>query len=83
MPKWEPVVEEAPRAPPAPPASAAGPELVELPPRRASGRVAKPAVRRVADPFDADDDRANCLRCGYAIERARERRGLMTCAECG
>jgi hypothetical protein len=40
-------------------------------------------TRRVADPFDAADDGANCLRCGYAIEPARETRGLMTCAECG
>jgi hypothetical protein len=40
-------------------------------------------ARRVADPFDANDDGANCLRCGYAVEPARERRGLMTCAGCG
>ncbi|GGJ27099.1 hypothetical protein [Neoroseomonas lacus] len=42
----------------------------------------KPA-RRVADPFDADDDAANCMRCGYAVESARDKRGLMTCAACG
>jgi len=38
--------------------------------------------RRAADPFDPKDDGANCYRCGYLIEPARERRGLMTCAEC-
>jgi hypothetical protein len=48
-----------------------------------AGRAATGASRRVADPFDANDDGANCLRCGYAIQPARERRGLMTCAECG
>lgn len=39
--------------------------------------------RRVADPFDAADDGANCMRCGYAIEQDREQRGLLTCARCG
>lgn len=55
--------------------------------RRAPGRPRKqaaiPAARRVADPFDAADEGANCLRCGYLVEAARERRGLMTCAACG
>jgi hypothetical protein len=41
------------------------------------------AQRRVADPFDAHDDGANCLRCGYVIEPERDRRDLMTCAACG
>ncbi|GGJ40401.1 hypothetical protein GCM10011320_55070 [Neoroseomonas lacus] len=40
-------------------------------------------TRRVANPFDASDDGANCMRCGYAIEPAREKRGLMTCSGCG
>lgn len=39
--------------------------------------------RRVADPFDASDTGANCMRCGYAVEAARERRRLMTCEGCG
>lgn len=55
--------------------------------RRGRGRPRKQMViasaRRVADPFDAADDGANCLRCGYAVETTRERRGLMTCAACG
>jgi hypothetical protein len=40
-------------------------------------------TRRVADPFDPSDAGANCLRCGYAIEPAREQRGLITCVGCG
>ena len=55
--------------------------------RRSSGRPRKQKsvtpIRRVADPFDASDDGANCLRCGYLVELAREQRGLMTCASCG
>jgi hypothetical protein len=50
------------------------------------GAPAKPRAgmeRRVADPFDAADDGANCMRCGYAIEPAREKRGLLSCASCG
>jgi hypothetical protein len=41
------------------------------------------ASRRVADPYDTSDDGANCIRCGYLVEPAREKRGLMTCAGCG
>jgi hypothetical protein len=37
---------------------------------------------RVANPFDVNDDRANCLRYGSAIEPALERRELMTGAGC-
>ncbi|MGG5823976.1 hypothetical protein ACLF3M_34615, partial [Falsiroseomonas sp. HW251] len=73
-----------PAAEPAPAVPATEP-VIEA--RRGRGRPRKqPAVapaRRVADPFDANDDGANCLRCGYIIEAARERRGLTTCAKCG
>jgi len=81
MPMWEPTVAEADAAPPV-----HLEEPVAASPKRTlaagSARARKPA-RHVADPFDADDDGANCLRCGYAIEPARARRGLLTCAECG
>jgi hypothetical protein len=40
-------------------------------------------ARSFADPFAADDTGANCLRCGYLIEPAREKRGKLTCAACG
>lgn len=75
MPGWAPSSVE-PETRPAPAA--------EAKPRVARTRRTTPAVsRRVADPFDAADDVANCLRCGYVVEPARERRGLMTCAACG
>lgn len=80
MPAWEPTVaEEA----PSPPRVLAQPIVV----RRGRGRPSKesnPApTRHVADPFDASDDGANCIRCGYAIEPIREKRGLLNCAACG
>jgi len=49
-------------------------------PRR---QPASAPTRRIADPFNASDEGANCMRCGYAIEATREKRGLMTCSECG
>lgn len=49
----------------------------------AAGSATPAAQRRVADSFDAHDDGANCLRCGYLIEPERDRQGLMTCAACG
>jgi hypothetical protein len=38
--------------------------------------------RTFADPFAADDTGTNCIRCGYLVSPAREKRGLMTCAKC-
>ena len=81
MPMWEPaIVKPESEAPPTSPSEASsGP----TPPRSApTRRGRRPSGRRVADPFDATDDGANCLRCGYIIEPARERRGLMTCVRC-
>lgn len=81
-PAWEP----APMPPPADlvPAPTAEPPLA---PRRARGRPRKETLsawaRDIADPFDAEDERANCMRCGYAIDPGRESHGLMTCAPCG
>jgi hypothetical protein len=46
-------------------------------------RATKSAAKRVfADPFAADDTGANCIRCGYLVSPAREKRGLMTCVQC-
>jgi hypothetical protein len=39
--------------------------------------------RGFADPFANSDDGANCIRCGFLVEAARERRHLLTCAQCG
>ena len=71
MPAWQPRPEaEAPARAEAPVAASPGPRT-----RR--------TARRIADPFDAHDDGANFLRCGYLVEPAREKRELMTCAACG
>lgn len=67
-------------APPEP--APASPAPAPAPAKAVAAPRPKPA-RRFADPFDAADDGANCLRCGYAVEPARERRGLLTCAACG
>lgn len=85
MPAWEPAAtKEASSAP----GSMNPAEAPDTAARRGRGRPRKEvrptsASRHVADPFDADDDGANCMRCGYAIEPQREKRGLMTCAGCG
>jgi len=50
-------------------------------PRKARGQPTK--ERTFADPFVASDTGANCIRCGYLIQPAREQRGKMTCAACG
>jgi hypothetical protein len=80
MPMWAPTAVDAEAATAVrreAPTEAAVPAIAASPPRT------RKAARRVADPFDASDDSANCMRCGYAIEAAREKRGLMTCAGCG
>jgi hypothetical protein len=74
MPGWEPLL--APVQPDDPLAEPAAS------PRRQPRAAKSPAGRRFADPFAAEDTGANCLRCGYLVEPARERRGLMTCAQC-
>jgi hypothetical protein len=79
MPAWEP--------------AEAKPEVVTSTRTQAAAAVPPPVVaakrrktnkpaRRVADPFDAADDGANCLRCGYVVEPVREKRGLRTCTGC-
>jgi len=55
------------------------PELAA--PRKARGRPRR--ERTFADPFAADDSGANCIRCGYLVEAAREKRAKLTCAACG
>ena len=50
--------------------------------RVANPRMPKATERFFADPFAEDDTGANCLRCGYLVEPAREKRSLTTCARC-
>jgi len=85
MPAWEPAATKEASSAPASEKVAGAPDATA---RRGRGRPRKevfptPPARHVADPFDSSDDGANCMRCGYAIEAARERRGLMTCGACG
>lgn len=84
MPAWEPAAAKEASSAPASEKAAGAPDATA---RRGRGRPRKmlsatPPARHIADPFDANDDGANCIRCGYAIEPAREKRGLMTCAGC-
>ena len=81
VPGWERLL------PPLQPAEPAGKIAASIRPHR---RVAKPARpdqpvstrRTFADPFAADDSGTNCIRCGYLVSPAREKRGLMTCMQC-
>jgi hypothetical protein len=84
MPMWEPSLPQ-----PAPPVTPPDEPLVETVvaerrrPRIPKARTPKNTARHFADPFADNDDGANCLRCGYLVEPARERRGLLTCSACG
>lgn len=79
MPAWEPKPVESQAAP-----QTVASEPEQRPETKATRRPrAASPTRRVADPFDPNDDGANCIRCGYLVETTRERRGLATCAACG
>ena len=84
MPMWEPLSGQ-----PAHPAAQLAEVLVEAPvikhrkPRAAKPHTSTMRARQFADPFADDEGGANCIRCGYLVEQAREKRGLMTCSECG
>ena len=75
MPGWEPLL---------PPADLDVAQAVPAAPRRQPKAPAVPKTREraFADPFATEDTGANCFRCGYLVEPAREKRGLMTCAAC-
>jgi hypothetical protein len=84
MPAWEPSVQQpawARRKSAELPNST--PTLEHQEQRDAASTALKGMTRRFADPFAADEDGANCIRCGYLVEPARERRGLWTCSQCG
>lgn len=79
MPMWEPI-----QADPKPPLLATSPHPLRQSKRRDQPRkIASETAPIAADPFDPNDDRTNCLRCGRLVQPAREQRGLMTCAACG
>ena len=82
MPGWEPLL---------PPLEATEPAAEVQASARPQRRMTKPkppksqwvpTKRAYADPFAADDTGANCIRCGYLVSPAREKRGLMTCLQC-
>jgi hypothetical protein len=79
MPMWERRAREPETMPSATTPAQAAPTPAPKRVRRNAGGTS----RRVADPYDTNDDGSNCMRCGYLIQPARERRGLLTCAECG
>ena len=82
-PWWEPVPSKA--APPSTPSDQVPAEAAVTGQRKPRTRKTAPhaVARAFADPFAAEEEGANCLRCGYLVEPARERRGLLTCAACG
>ncbi len=84
MPMWEPV-SQPPVQPEAKPAEPPVETAIVEPrrPRVSKASTPKTAARQFADPFADDDSGANCIRCGYLVEPAREKRGLMTCSQCG
>lgn len=84
VPGWEPLL------PPLQPPTTSIAPVVEV--TAATGRTKrlaapdsealKRAPRRFADPFDPEDTGSNCIRCGYLIETAAERTGLIICSQC-
>ena len=84
MPMWEPSAPQPVMRDEKPAELPSGtPVLERRKPRGPKSSPPKVTARQFADPFAEDDDGANCIRCGYLVERAREARGLMTCAKCG
>ena len=82
MPGWEPLL------PPLEPVEPAAKILAGVRPRPRVAKAERANIqsastqRAFADPFAADDTGANCIRCGYLVSPAREKRGLMTCLQC-
>ena len=80
--RWEPAAQPMPSSTAAPDTGHAEPLQARESKPRAEGNRTSARARPIADPFDPDDDRTNCLRCGYAVEPGRDARGLATCAAC-
>ena len=82
MPGWKPLL--APLQPTEPtgkiPAASRSRLRVAKPERPESQPMSNGRV--FADPFAADDTGTNCIRCGYLVSPAREKRGLLTCLQC-
>jgi hypothetical protein len=83
MPMWEPPAQQPASEQGKPPVSPNVTSAAELQEPHGTKSGVSETVRRFADPFARDDDRANCIRCGYLVEQKREARGLKTCLQCG
>jgi hypothetical protein len=84
MPMWE----LSPQQPPQPMVGPGEPLVdvaasVTCRPHIPKAKTPKVAARNFADPFADGDSGTNCMRCGFQVERAREKRGLLTCSGCG
>jgi hypothetical protein len=80
MAMWEPSA----RQPAEPVTKPAEPPVVERrKPRISKPNTSKVTARPFANFFAEDDSGTNCIRCGYLVERARDKHGLMTCSQCG
>jgi len=84
MPMWEPPWQRSAQPEPQPAKQPGGMAAVE----GRTLRVPKPMAPKLTgrlfpDPCSSDDGGVNCIRCGYLVEPAREKRGLMTCSGCG
>jgi hypothetical protein len=82
MPGWDPLlppIQPVEAAADVPTRSSHKPRTIK--PERPEG-TPRSTKRAFADPFAADDTCTNCIRCGYLVSPARERRGLLTCAQC-
>jgi hypothetical protein len=83
LPAWEPSSKQPAQQPQRSAETAAETSTVERhKPRPPEPRAPRLTARHFADPYAVSDDRANCFRCGYLVEPAREKRGLMTCSTC-
>jgi hypothetical protein len=84
MPMWEPRQERSAQPEAQPAKQPGGMAAVE----GRTLRVPKPMAPKLTwrlfpDPYSPDEGGVNCIRCGYLVEPAREKRGLMTCSGCG
>jgi len=83
MPMWQPSSQQSAQPvtrPGEPPVEAAGP--ASRSPCIAKAKAPKVVARHFADPFADGDGGTNCMRCGYLVEPAREKRSLLTCSTC-
>ena len=82
MPGWEPLLPPLQPVEPVAEVRASSPPRPRVPRPERPEKQPKSTERAFADPFAADDSGQNCIRCGYLVSPAREKRGLTTCMQC-